>query len=100
MENFFLADLFNGMNLNMGDIIGFLWLLIIALLSGYGGILIKFRQGKKWHRIGGVIIFIAIVMMLLGLFGWFYYINNYVITSDPLSMDKILNSTRGLQNGK
>lgn len=96
MENFFLADLFNGMNLNMGDIIGFLWLMIIALLAGYGAILLKFRQGKKWHRIGGIVIFIAIVMMLLGLTGWFYYINNYVINSDPIVMHRIVGAVRGL----
>lgn len=96
MENFFLADLFNGMNLNMGDIIGFLWLMIIALLAGYGAILLKFRQGKKWHRIGGIVIFIAIVMMLLGLTGWFYYINHYVINVDPMTMCGIVGAVRGL----
>ena len=46
------------MELNIGDIIGFLCILVIALVAGYGGIMLRMGQTKKQRTIGIIIIVI------------------------------------------
>ena len=64
------------MELNIGDIIGFLCILVIALVAGYGGIMLRMGQTKKQRTIGIIIIVIDFLLMLCGLGAWFAYIAN------------------------
>ena len=64
------------MELNIGDIIGFLCILVIALVAGYGGIMLRMGQTKRQRTIGIIIIVVDFLLMLGGLGVWFAYIAN------------------------
>ena len=64
------------MELNIGDIIGFLCILVIALVAGYGAILLRMGQTKRQRIIGAIIIVVDLLLMLYGLRAWFIYIAN------------------------
>ena len=64
------------MELNIGDIIGFLCILVIALVAGYGAILFRMGQTKRQRIIGIIIIVVDFLLMLGGLGVWFAYIAN------------------------
>ena len=64
------------MELNIGDLIGFLCILVIALVAGYGAILLRMGQTKRQRTIGVIIIVVDLLLMLCGLRVWFIYIAN------------------------
>ena len=64
------------MELNIGDIIGFLCILVIALVAGYGAIMLRLGQTRRQRTIGVIIIVVDFLLMLYGLGVWFAYIAN------------------------
>lgn len=64
------------MELNIGDIIGFLCILVIALVAGYGAIMLRMGQTKRQRTIGVIIIVVDLLLMLCGLRVWLIYIAN------------------------
>ena len=64
------------MELNIGDIIGFLCILVIALVAGYGAILLRMGQTKRQRTIGVIIVVVDLLLMLCGLRVWLIYIAN------------------------
>ena len=64
------------MELNIGDLIGFLCILVIALVAGYGAILLRMGQTKRQRTIGVIIVVVDLLLMLCGLRVWLIYIAN------------------------
>ena len=61
--------------LNIGDVIGFLYLLVVAMMFGYSVIMYKLKTIKR-HKVYGTIIGItATVLLILGLYVWMLYQN-------------------------
>ena len=61
--------------INIGDVIGFLCILIIAMMFGYSVIMYKLKNIKR-HKVYGTIIGItATVLLIFGLYIWMLYQN-------------------------
>ena len=60
---------------NIGDVIGFLCLLIIAMMFGYSVIMYKLKTIKRHKLYGTIIGIVATILLILGLYVWMLYQN-------------------------